>query len=178
VSGAFIDVVEVGRNLSIEGDGSRPLDFSFEPSRKSILGLREFFDTHRTGERYSTGEISLTAFARTVIADLAPKGLSILKSMLKDPKNTQELVNLWLLFEKIDIKMDGPLNLGQETLLPDLGSMEPYNRQETIYIVWICMTLLASVLEKRQFFVTRRKYIGLAPAMSQPGDLIVLVGGC
>jgi hypothetical protein len=106
VAGAFIDVIEAGRNLTIQGyDSSRPLDFSFEPSRKSILGLREFFNCHRNGERYSTGETSLTAFARTVTADLAPTGSAILKSLLKDPQNTQELVNLWLLFEKTVLEL-------------------------------------------------------------------------
>jgi hypothetical protein len=97
VAGVFVDVVEVGRNLTIEGfDSNRPLDYSFEPSRKSIFGLRGFFDCHRNGDRYYTGKTSLTAFARTVTVDLAPTGSAILKSLLKDPLNSQELVNLWL----------------------------------------------------------------------------------
>jgi len=95
VSKAFIDVIEVGRNLSIEGHGSSPLDFSFEPSRKSILGLREFFDTHKTSERYSTGETSLTAFARTAVADLAPTRFQLFKSLLKDPKTPRS----WLTYD-------------------------------------------------------------------------------
>jgi hypothetical protein len=36
-----------------------------------------------------------------------------LKSLLKDPENTQEMVNLWLLFEKISIEVDGSLGLAR-----------------------------------------------------------------
>jgi hypothetical protein len=179
VAKVFIDVVEVRQNLAIEGfESSRPLDFSFEPSRKSILGLREFFDSHRDSERYSNGEMSLTAFARTVVADLAPNGMGILKSLLKDSQNTQEMVNLWLLFEKISIKMNGSPDLDQQTMLPDLASLASYSGQQIVRIAWIYMTSLSALLKKPQFFITRKKYIGPAPAMTQAGDLIALIGGC
>lgn len=181
ISGVFIDAIDSAQPIHISGfDSSKPLDFTFEPSRRSILALRHFFNTHfpSSSTGYPTGESALAAFARTVTADLAPTGVAPLKSLLKDPNNHQEKVNLWQLFEKLGIKPDGRLNLDPAEVLPGpTREVQPYSRQITVYLAWMYMTSLAALLKGRQLFVTRKKYIGLAPAMAERGDIVAVFGG-
>ena len=174
-----IDTIEGGCNAEIGSfDSSKPLDYSFEASRKSILNLKAYFDAHRGNGRYPPAETPMTAFARTIMADLAPTGLQSMKLLLKDPANKSELLNLWLMFERSAIEEDGALRLDPQFCLPSPVPDRPYTRQQTVYLAWLYMTSLASLLENRQFFVSSKKHIGLAPSMCMSGDLLVLVGGC
>ena len=174
-----IDMIEGCCNAEIGGfESSKPLNYSFEASRKSILNLKAYFDTHHGNGRYPPAEIPVTAFARTIIADMVPTGLQSMKLLLKDSANKSELLNLWLMFEKTAIEENGALRLDPQFCLPSPVPGRPYTRQQTVYLAWLYMTSLASLLKKRQFFVSSKKHIGLAPAMCVSGDLLVLVGGC
>lgn len=179
VTCTFVDAIDAGQTAELGGfESAKPLDYTFEDSRRSILRLKEFFDASCGAGSYQTGEMQSTAFARTIIGDLATSGLDAMKLLLKEHSNKSELLNLWLMFEKIGIKKDGALDLDPRFCLPSPQSDDPYTRPQTVYLAWLYMTSLAAILKRKQLFVTTKKYVGLAPEMCRRGDIIVVVGGC
>ncbi|TVY80950.1 Heterokaryon incompatibility protein 6 OR allele [Lachnellula suecica] len=175
----LIDTIGDGRAAEIGGfDSQKPLNYTFEDSRKSIISLKAYFDADCGTGSYQTGETQTMAFARTIIGDFATTGLDFMKLLLKDHSNKTELLNLWLMFEKIGIKKDGALDLDPKFCLPSLVPDHPYTRPQTVYLAWLYMTSLAAILKRRKLFLSDKKYVGLAPNMCMKGDLLVIIGGC
>ena len=69
------------------------------------------------------------------------------------------------------------MDLDPAARLVDPETSIPTSRQETIRMMWIYMVYLFTLLDHRQFFISQKGYIGLAPAIAEAGDTIAIIAG-
>ena len=110
-------------------------------------------------------EDALTVFARTIVAG---GHVFSSKDYLSNPWTAKDLVNLWFIFMATDFDTDEALKV-REPLAGkgkySLGEFQGY-----------CLTL-QKTLRDRNFFITEKGYVGIAPAMVRKGDVVVLIAG-
>jgi hypothetical protein len=174
-SGILLDTVKAGQGGAEPPNGGLTLGFAHEPLRVSLRALKQFYNDNRCAGQYFNGEDHETVFARTVMADGFTSSFRSLLTGFTEPKG---LVELWRLFERAGIRPDGGLDLDPAIRLlhPESGAL--LTRRDTVLKAWAYMGNLFIVLTDRQMFLSSQGFLGLAPSMAAPGDLLVIVGGC
>jgi len=174
-SGILLDIVKVAQGGAEPPDRSLKLGFANEPLRVSLRALKQFYSDNKRPGQYITGEDHETIFARSVMADGMPASFREMHPGFADPKG---LVEFWKLFEQAGIREDGGLDLDPAVRLLHPESGAPLSRRDTVLKAWTYMVQLFTILADRQMFVSSQGFLGLAPSMAAPGDLLVIVGGC
>lgn len=168
-----IDIIKAGRNL-----GSAP-ELQLNAHREQVILMKEFYDGQTGKLKPAAAEAATTVFARTIIADQTQAGT---RGFLRDPLSTKDLRDLWLQFastphedesalERFESDGNEGRKAGTKMIKPETGIIKAYSR---LYCYRIA---LLSLLDSRQFIVTNDGLAGLAPAIAQPGDHIVVFAG-
>ena len=172
VVATIIDVIEAGKNL-----GSEP-ELRLNAHREKVLLMKQFFDQHvgKLGSR--NDDEALTLFARTIIADFS-QGTT--RRYLQESLSTHDLKNLWLQFASTPFQAESSTEIfetdGSEASLIGEAKLQNNRVIKTYSRLYSYRLALLNLLNDRQFIITREGRAGLAPAIAQPGDLIVLFAG-
>ncbi|KAL8740304.1 MAG: hypothetical protein Q9190_006979 [Brigantiaea leucoxantha] len=171
VSAIQVDVIHVERGLS----GIQVS--SLEQIRTRVLEIKKLYNSEED-RILLTEEDALTVFARAIIAD---GQLAESREFIRKPWLSEDLVNLWLQFEATPFQPSNP-----ETRQPEIdSSFEPRQSTTTVqggvlYAVselYAYRVALRAALRFRTFFITKKGYVGLAPAMVRKDDFIVIIKG-
>ena len=168
-----IDIIKAGKNL-----GSEP-ELDYNAHREQVLLIKEFYD-RQVGRLKAENNDALTVFARTIIADLTQ---STTRTLLRDPLSAEDLRNLWLQLESTPYKDESSTehfetdgSEGREAgkkmqTMAETSTVKAYSR------LFCYRMALKNLLDDRQFIITNEGLAGLAPAIAQSGDHIVVFAG-
>ena len=174
VAGKPIDMIKAGKGL-----GSEP-ELDYNAHREQVLLMKQLYDRQLGRSKPENDDDALTVFARTIIADCT-QGMT--RSFLREPLSTVDLKNLWLQFASTPYKhesstehfetdgSEGRLSGTQMQNVAETNTVKAYSR------LFCYRTALRNLLDDRQFIVTNHGLAGLAPAIAQPDDLIVVFAG-
>ncbi|KAH8807559.1 heterokaryon incompatibility protein-domain-containing protein [Xylogone sp. PMI_703] len=169
-----IDKIKGGKDLGSEQE----LDYNAHC--RQVMLMKEFYDQQVGTFRPKNDDDALTVFARTIVADLSQANT---RSFIREDLTVQEARNLWLQFVSTPYKDESPTEHFEtnDSEGREVGARMQYTPTTTkvkAYSKLFCYRLaLRNLLDDRQFIVTNEGLAGLAPAIAQPGDHIVLVAG-
>ncbi|KAI4087023.1 MAG: hypothetical protein LQ344_007080 [Seirophora lacunosa] len=170
IRGLVVDTVD-----SEMGFGSVDI-MDLEQFRARLLEIEEFYNSKE--DRIITyGEDDVADFARTIIVDLLLAG-SVSFSHTGIAWSKQDLVNLWQHFGSNPHEALDQVNQGfehDECSKPRsaLSGRVLYDPRELA----VYRLALRAAVRNRTFFVTKKGWVGLAPAMVRSGDVVVLIAG-
>lgn len=171
-----IDTIKAGQNM-----GSK-LEMDYNAHREQVLLMKEFFDQQSGRLKPTDDAEALKLFARTIIADLT---LGSTRTFLRDPLTAEDLTELWLEFASTPFKQESSTEIfetdGSEGREAGTKMQKSALQGTTVvksYSKLFCYRqALKSLLDDRQFIITNEGFVGLAPAIAQPGDQIVVFAG-
>ncbi|KAL8647333.1 MAG: hypothetical protein Q9210_005623 [Variospora velana] len=150
------------------------LDIRGMKIRERLLEMKKFYDSQ--GDRIITNEDNaLTIFARAIIADGLVNGS---RSFIRRPWSKQDQVSFWLQFETTPYEPLDQVNRRFEC--DELSEPRRAVFEGMIYglsELYAYRLALGEAVQNRTFFVTKKGYVGLAPAMVRSGDVVVLIAG-
>ena len=162
----FIDMILDGQ--STEG----PKRLSHEQLRQELLRWKSFYDRNYINVKPEAPAPidQLTRFVRTITADLSDPSA---QDFLRGQKSGRELVELWLKYAAettpATAKFHEFAESGQGSETTTGGTVY---RQSDLHAFGLA---LRSTIENRQFIVTYKERVGLAPGIVQPGDMLALM---
>jgi hypothetical protein len=173
VVGKSIDIIKAGKNL-----GSAP-ELQYNAHREQVLLMKEFYDGQTGRLKPVNADDATTVFARTIIADQTQAGT---RSFLRDPLSVKDLRDLWFQFASAPYKHESAIEhfesdgtegrkSGTKLRLAETDTVKVYSR------LFCYRMALLNLLDDRQFIVTNEGRAGLAPAIAQPGDHVVIFAG-
>lgn len=182
ISGSQIDTVaHIRRPINVNAAHTGlPLAYgTHEPTRASIAALQAFCESHYQNAGmtvYATGEETLTAFVRTVLADGVYSVFGDLFPMIKG--SPERMVLFWRIFALLKIKTDDTIELPLSTVLPNMQTGEPGNsRAQSVRTAWLILSFMLTALNNHAIFITLQGYLGLGPALIEVGDGVAIFGG-
>ena len=168
-----IDIIKAGKNLGLEPE----LDYNAH--REQVLLMKEFYD-RQVGRLKPENDDALTLFARTIVAD---RTQVTSRTFLRDPLSVEDLRNLWLQFVSTPYKdesstehfeTDGSEGRDAGTKMQNMAETSTIKAYSRLFCYRMA---LKNLLDDRQFIITNEGLAGLAPAIAQSGDHIVVFAG-
>ena len=176
VAGYRFDVVKERQGvLELGQNSSKPMRYAtHEKARASIVELFEFYKSHVSVDPYPTGEDRRSVFARTIMVDGHSPSF---ESMFPNWRSSEGLTMIWTIFQNLKIKPDDGLDLDSKVLLAHPQTGEPSDRARTVRTAWLVMAFMFTVTNNRCLIITEGSVIGLAPALTEVGDVVAIFAG-
>ena len=164
----FIDIMLGGQSIESQQR------LSHEQLRQELLRWKLFYDTSYINikPQAPTPIDQLTRFVRTLTADSSDPSA---QDFLRGHKSEKELVELWLRYAA-----EAPPATAKFHDFAESGKVAESITGGTVYRqsdLHAFALALRSTTENRQFIVTYKERVGLAPRSAQPGDMLALMPG-
>ena len=169
--------------LTAAGQGSVDEDSHFLTLIRIIEIARDFSRQFMQNDRYFSSEDGRAALIRTLLVECSIHGISKIMFKVPDPKNEREMIEVWDLFERCCIRLDGELRLTfelgeaalQERIRATSGNGPKFSEDEKDAMDFL--RAVQHVLCRTQLVVTTHGLLALVPKATEQYDQIVRIAG-
>ena len=163
-----IDIILDGQNIETQQR------LSHEQLRQELLRWKIFYDTNYINVKLQapTPIEQLTRFVRTITADSSDPSA---QDFLRGQRSEKELVELWLRYTAEAMPATAKFhNFAESGKVAESITGGAVYRQSDLHAFGLA---LRSTTENRQFIVTYKERVGLAPRSAQPRDMLAIMPG-